>query len=85
MAHSLSGERPFTAAAPSRPLLALRRWLAAAHKAHARRMALKALLDLDDANLRDMGVTRQDILVALTAPARSGHMLHRARARSAQL
>lgn len=76
MAHSLSGERPFTAAAPSHPLPALRRWLAAAHK---------ALLDLDDANLQDMGVTRQDILVALTAPARSGHMLHRARARSAQL
>jgi len=85
MALSLSGERPFTAAAPAHPIRALTRWLAAARKAHDRRAALKALLDLDNSHLRDMGISRRDIHAALQAPAQSGRLLHGARASSARL
>ncbi|ODT76678.1 MAG: hypothetical protein ABS76_30380 [Pelagibacterium sp. SCN 64-44] len=85
MALSLSGERPLAAAAPANPVRALRRWLAEARQARLRRMALKALLDLDNVHLRDMGISRRDIHAALQAPAHSGRLLHGARARSARL
>jgi uncharacterized protein YjiS (DUF1127 family) len=85
MAISLSGERSLAAATPS-PFAALARWIAKAKAARTRRIALNALLELDHTRLSDLGITRDDITVAMRSrqPA-SAHMLNTARARNARL
>ncbi|WP_172122577.1 MULTISPECIES: DUF1127 domain-containing protein [unclassified Devosia] len=83
MAHSLFSER-LVAAAPAfpRPLLALRRYLAQAQVARARRHALRALLELEDCRLNDLGISRNDVLEAARTSSRSpGLALSAARAR----
>jgi uncharacterized protein YjiS (DUF1127 family) len=82
MAHSLSGERSIAAATPANPFVAFARWIAKAQVARTRRVALSALLELDHAQLSDMGISREDVAVALAEPARAGQTLTAARARS---
>lgn len=85
MAISLSGERSLAAATPN-PFVALARWIAKANAARARRNALTALLELDHARLSDLGITRDDITVALSRKLPAGaHVLNAARARNARL
>ena len=86
MAHSLLGERSVTAASASpRPLLALRRFWAQAQAARARRTALRTLLELEDARLEDLGISRNDILEAARHASQSpGMRLSAARARNAR-
>jgi len=67
MAYSLSGERPLVAAWPSAVFVALVRTIARAAKARRQRLALAALLELDEYRLWDLGVTRQDLRHALRA------------------
>ena len=83
MALSLPGERSRTAATPANPLLAVARWIAQAQAAHARRVALQALLDFDATRLGDLGISRDDVALALTTPGQSGRVLSAARARRA--
>ena len=86
MAFSLPGERSVAAASPAHPLAALVRWIAQAKAARARRVALKALLELDDARLYDLGIERQDIAAALATRSRTASVvLNTARARNARL
>lgn len=85
MAISLSGERSLAAATPN-PIVALARWIAKANAARTRRNAMKALLDMDQSRLRDLGISRDDVLDAIYA--RRGarpNGLHAARARNARL
>ena len=82
MALSLPGERSVAAATPVNPFAALARWIAKANAARTRRVALKAMLDLDSARLRDLGISRDDVLVAMRGS--SANALNAARARSAR-
>jgi uncharacterized protein YjiS (DUF1127 family) len=61
MAYSLSGERPSAAARPLHVLVALKAALAQWAAARRRRNALRALLDLDDYRLWDLGISRSDL------------------------
>lgn len=79
MALSLPGERSLAAATPANPFAAFVRWIAKAQAARTRRVALMALLELDHARLSDLGISRDDVLAALNAPASS---LNAARARN---
>lgn len=65
MALSLSGERSVAAATPFRPFAAFMRWIAKAQAARTRRTALTSLLELDHTRLNDLGITRQDVVVAM--------------------
>lgn len=65
MAYSLSGERPYAAAWPIAAAVALVRALARRVKAHRQRVALTALLDLEDHRLWDVGISREDLHRAL--------------------
>ncbi|WP_157959592.1 DUF1127 domain-containing protein [Devosia submarina] len=86
MAFSLPGERSVAAALPARPFAALVRWVAEAKAARARRVALKALLELDHARLHDLGISRDDIATALATRSRAASVvLNSARARNARL
>jgi uncharacterized protein YjiS (DUF1127 family) len=84
MALSLPGERSLAAASPANPFVALARWIAKAQAARTRRHALSALLELDHARLSDLGVSRDDVLAALAAPAHAGPTLNAARTRNAR-
>ena len=68
MAYSLSGERPTSAALPFSPLGALRRVLARALAAQRRKAALNSLMEMDDFRLKDLGLTRTDLALALATP-----------------
>lgn len=84
MAYLLSGEQPAAAAVPIRPLRALFRWLGEWRAEHARRVALKSLLELDSSRLDDLGVDRHDLFDALYDRSRNlGDRLSQQRARSA--
>lgn len=80
MALSLPGERSLAAATPSNPFAAFTRWIIKAQAARTRRFALSSLLDLDDARLADLGISRQDIETAMVSPR--SQSLNAARARN---
>ena len=84
MALSLPGERSLAAASSARPFAAFTRWIAKAQAARTRRIALSALLELDHARLSDLGISRDDITVALATPTQGGSVLNAARARNAR-
>lgn len=86
MALSLPGERSVAAGSHGSPFGAFRAWIAQVSVARARRNALKGLLDLDEARLRDIGVERSDIADAIAARngRTPGMVLNAARARSAR-
>lgn len=85
MVHLLSSERPSMAAASSNPFVALVNWIVEARAAHARRIALKSLLDYDESRLEDLGINRQDLFEALESPSqRPGLRLAQKRAESSR-
>ena len=84
MALSLPGERSVAAAKPANPFAAFVRWIARAQAARARRVALSALLELDQARLSDLGISRDDIVTAMTPGAHAVPVLNAARARNAR-
>jgi uncharacterized protein YjiS (DUF1127 family) len=65
MAYSLSGERPIAAAWPSRVLGSMLHWAMRAGKARRQRVALSALLEMDEYRLWDLGISRDDLTHAL--------------------
>jgi uncharacterized protein YjiS (DUF1127 family) len=69
MAYALSGERSLAAARSLRPLIALFRRLAEAHAAARRRQMLRALMEMDDYRLWDVGIARGDLAHALRSEA----------------
>jgi uncharacterized protein YjiS (DUF1127 family) len=87
MALSLPGERSVAAGSPARPFGAILRWIVNAKRNRDRRVALNALLELDSARLRDLGISRGDIAEAMSADKgrTPGMVLSAARARSARL
>jgi uncharacterized protein YjiS (DUF1127 family) len=84
MAYLLSGERPAVAALSSNPLSTAWRWLRQARAAHAQRVALHSLLEFDAHLLEDLGISRQDVVEAITHPVAHGHALSAHRQRSAK-
>ena len=86
MALSLPGERSVAAGSHVNPIRALVTWFARATTIRRRRTALKSLLDLDAARLRDLGITEQDIAEAMVARKgrTPGMVLNAARARNAR-
>ena len=86
MALSLPGERSVAAGSHVNPIRALIAWFAQAMTARTRRTALVSLLELDQAQLRDLGITAQDVVEAMHA--RNGRtasmVLNAARARNAR-
>lgn len=86
MALSLPSERSLAAASPAHPFAAIVLWIAQVKAARNRRVALHALLELDAARLTDLGISRQDITLALATKDSSAVMaLNTARARNARL
>lgn len=87
MAFSLHGERSIAAASPASPIRAFFAYLAKINANRTRRNALKTMLELDAARLRDLGVSANDIHEAMRADQgrTSGMVLSAARARSARL
>jgi len=84
MAYLLSGERSNTAAASTTPFKAVANWLRAGAKTRVQRNATRALLQMDEDRLLDLGLTRQDIVDALHGgPSLSARRAERARANSA--
>lgn len=86
MALSLPGERSIAAATPANPVRTLVTILAGQVARRRQRKALSSLLELDSSLLRDLGVTRSDILEAMRAEKgrSAGVVLSAARARSAR-
>ncbi|WP_297103947.1 DUF1127 domain-containing protein [uncultured Devosia sp.] len=86
MALSLSGERSVVAGSHVNPARALFAWFAQAKRDRARQKALRELLSLDPALLKDIGVSRSDVVDALTPQdgRTAGMILNAARARNAQ-
>ena len=86
MALSLPGERSLAAAASANPFAAFARWIAKAQATRTRRVALKALLELDCGRLSDLGISRSDISAALVRGNNCPELvLNAARARNARL
>lgn len=66
MAYSLSGERPSAARFwPLRMLASAAGLVRAARKARRQRLALAALMEMDDYHLWDVGISRADLNRAL--------------------
>ena len=84
MALSLPGERSLAAATPVHPFAAIMRWIVKAQAARHRRVALKALLDLDHSRLSDLGISRADVLLSLRGDNLAERALNAARARNAR-
>lgn len=85
MALSLLGERTVAAASPANPVVAILRWIAKAQAARTRRVALTSLLELDHAQLNDLGISRSDVTAALASKGlHSSQSLNAARARNAR-
>ena len=86
MALSLPGERSVAAGSHVTPIRRLFAWIAQVKANRARRTALRGLLDLDTARLKDLGIERADIAEAMTARngRTSGMVLNAARARNAR-
>jgi uncharacterized protein YjiS (DUF1127 family) len=83
MALSLPGERSPAAATPIHPFASFARWIAKAFAARNRRKALQDLLELDAERLQDLGISRADVVAAMSAHS-AGQVLNAARARSAR-
>ncbi|MBW4653347.1 MAG: hypothetical protein KME20_09995 [Kaiparowitsia implicata GSE-PSE-MK54-09C] len=77
--------RPLAAAEPANLLVAFALWITKAQTARSRRAALLGLLELDRARLDDLGISRDDLINAMTSNARAGSILHAARARNSSL
>ncbi len=86
MALSLPGERSVAAGSHVTPIRRLFAWIAQVKANRARRTALRGLLDLDTARLKDLGIERADIAEAMTARngRTPGMVLNAARARNAR-
>ena len=86
MALSLHGERSVAAASHVTPVRAFLAWIASANRARARRVALNALLELDHARLRDLGISHKDVAEAMSVKSgrTPGMVLNAARARNAR-
>ena len=86
MALSLPGERSVAAGSHVNPVSAFFTWLAKAGAARTRRNAMENLLQLDQARLRDLGITAQDVAEAMAARdgRTPGMVLNAARARNAR-
>ncbi len=86
MALSLPGERSVAAGSRPVPVGGFFAWIAQLKANRARRTALKSLMDLDPARLRDLGINRADIADAMAASngRTPGMVLNAARARSAR-
>jgi uncharacterized protein YjiS (DUF1127 family) len=86
MALSLSRERSVTAGSSFNPVRIVARWIKNAAANRRRRVAMRALSELEPHLLHDLGITYADIAEARRATgARSPSMvLNAARARSAQ-
>jgi Domain of unknown function (DUF1127). len=86
MALSLPGERSVAAGSHVTPIRRLLAWIAQVKANRARRTALRGLLDLDTARLKDLGIERADIAEAMTARngRTPGMVLNAARARNAR-
>jgi uncharacterized protein YjiS (DUF1127 family) len=84
MAYLLTSERPAAAAMPFRTSNPLARWFAAFRAARTRKLALAELMDMDESRLRDLGITRQDVLIAVHNRRLSLDTLAAERARNAR-
>ena len=86
MALSLSSERSLAAGSHAHSTRGFTAWIARIVANRRRQAALKEMMAMDDALLRDLGVTRGDIADAMQARdgVTPGMMLHAARARSAR-
>ncbi len=86
MALSLPGERSVAAGSHVNPIRVLVTWFTKAKANRTRRAALKSLLDLDAAQLHDLGITGQDIAEAMAARngRTPGMVLNAARSRNAR-
>ena len=86
MALSLPGERSVAAGSHATPIRGFLAWIAQVKANRSRRIALRGLLDLDTARLKDLGIERADIAEAMTARngRTPGMVLNAARARSAR-
>jgi uncharacterized protein YjiS (DUF1127 family) len=86
MALSLPGERSVATGSRLNPIGVALAWFARQRKARARRVAISALLELDSARLRDLGIERSDIADAMVARngRTPGMVLNAARCRNAR-
>lgn len=86
MALSLPGERSVAAGSQVTPVQGFFAWIAQVKANRARRTALKSLLDLDPARLKDLGIDRSDIADAMASGngRTPGMVLSAARARNAR-
>lgn len=86
MALSLPSERSVAAGSQVNPIRALVTRVTRALANRRRQTALVSLLDLDDAHLRDLGITRLDIAEAMNARKgrTPGMVLNAARARNSR-
>jgi Domain of unknown function (DUF1127). len=86
MALSLPGERSVAAGSHVTPVRALFAWLARVRANRTRRAQLVSLLSLDAAQLRDLGITAQDVVEAMNVRdgRTPGMVLNAARARNAR-
>lgn len=78
-------ERSPATAEPANLLVAFAIWITKAQTARSRRAALLGLLELDYARLDDLGISRDDLLRAMTSNAQAGSILHAARARNSSI
>lgn len=82
MALSLPGERPARAAASVRPKNLVLGWIEAVRAHRAERLALAALMQMEEWRLDDLGLCRQDVLeAARRPPGEAGGALATARRR----
>jgi uncharacterized protein YjiS (DUF1127 family) len=79
MTISLSSERSRPAVSFVRPFAALLRMVVTLRANHARRTALKTMLEFDAEQFRDLGICREDVRQALHNPALAGRKLTMAR------
>ena len=77
------GRSPATAY-PANLFVGFARWIAKVQTARTRRAALSGLLELDRARLDDLGISRDDLIKAMTSKAQGGPVLHAARARNSR-
>lgn len=84
MALSLSSERSPAVATFANPFAAFVRWIAKVQTARTRRKALLALLDLDHDHLMDLGISRDDVVTALSSNC-AGLVLTEARSRNSRV
>ncbi|WP_158626025.1 hypothetical protein [Arsenicitalea aurantiaca] len=71
MAYLLSSERPAASAAPAHPLASIFAWAGKVRAERRQRLALFSLLELDDARLEDLGLSREDVRDAIRNRPRS--------------